>query len=378
MRHKWRTVMIALTVTVGVMAVSIIDIVGDAGILKFNDELDGLGISGISVTANLKSGVNPLNSNDVKQIGGIDNVSSVMGVTKTNGNAKFAGSSFDVSVVGIGENAKETISLELNDGRYISEVDIKSFSQVCIIEDSLAIDLYGSNNCIGNTVDIKSGNVSGRFEIIGIISTEGSILRSVAEDMMKSSVYIPYSVIGNNFSSIAVTVNDSTVSDTTAREIERIVGFSKGKLGAITANDIAFQRDRISNLLDIIKQLLTVIGATSLIVSSLSIMTIMLLTVKERTYEIGIKKSIGAKNSRILTEFICESGTVALIGGIFGVIISIIVSVVISLILNMTVTVHPLKLIGLIAISFAVGCVSGAYPAATASKLNPVDALGRN
>ncbi len=378
MRHKWRTVMIALTVTVGVMAVSIIDIVGDAGILKFNDELDGLGISGISVTANLKSGVNPLNSNDVKQIGGIDNVSSVMGVTKTNGNAKFAGSSFDVSVVGIGENAKETISLELNDGRYISEVDIKSFSQVCIIEDSLAIDLYGSNNCIGNTVDIKSGNISGRFEIIGIISTEGSILRSVAEDMMKSSVYIPYSVIGNNFSSIAVTVNDSTVSDTTAREIERIVGFSKGKLGAITANDIAFQRDRISNLLDIIKQLLTVIGATSLIVSSLSIMTIMLLTVKERTYEIGIKKSIGAKNSRILTEFICESGTVALIGGIFGVIISIIVSVVISLILNMTVTVHPLKLIGLIAISFAVGCVSGAYPAATASKLNPVDALGRN
>ena len=378
MRHKWRTVMIALTVTVGVMAVAIIDIVGDAGIVKFNNELDSLGISGISVTVNAKSGVPPLNGDDVIQISGISNVKNAMGVIKTKGNVKFADNEKDVSVVGIGENSRDTISLELKEGRYINEVDIKSYSNVCLVEDSLAIDLYGSSNCIGNKVDIKSTGVSGKFEIIGVIPTEGSILRSVADDMMKSNVYIPYSVIGNGFSSIAVTVDDSTVSDTTAREIERVIGFSKGSKGSVNANDMAFQRDRITNLLDIIKQLLTVIGATSLFVSSLSIMTIMLLTVKERTYEIGIKKSIGAKNSRILAEFICESGTVALIGGVFGVIISIILSVIITLLLNMTVIIHPLKLIGLIVISFIVGCVSGAYPALTAARLNPVDALGRN
>lgn len=143
MRHKWRTVMIALTVTVGVMAVAIIDIVGDAGIVKFNNELDSLGISGISVTVNAKSGVTPLNGDDVIQISGISNVKSAMGVIKTKGNVKFADNEKDVSVVGIGENSRDTISLELKEGRYINEVDIKSYSNVCLVEDSLAIDLYG-------------------------------------------------------------------------------------------------------------------------------------------------------------------------------------------------------------------------------------------
>ncbi len=342
-RHKWRTVMIALTVTVGVMAVAIIDIVGDAGIVKFNKELDCLGISGISVTVNTKSGVAPLDSRDVNTISGIDNVESAMGIIKSKGSVKGYGDDIGVSIMGIGENAKDTISLEMKYGRYIDKVDIMSYSAVCLIDDSLSIDLFGSDNSVGRQVDIKSSSFSGTYEIVGVIPTEGSIIRNVAEDMMKSSVYIPYSIMGDDFSSVAVTVKDSTASDTTANEIKRIIGYDKGNRGAVNANDMAVQRDRINRLLDIIKQLLTVIGATSIVVSSLSIMTIMLLTVKERTYEIGIKKSIGASNGRILAEFICESGVVALIGGVVGVILSLIVSVVIALVLGMTVIIHPDK-----------------------------------
>ena len=378
LRHKWRTVMIALSVTIGVMSVAIIDIVGDAGIAKFNRELDCLGVSGISVTVDSSSGPQPLNENDVALIGSVNNVKSAMGIIKTGGTASAKSDSFDVAIVGIGENADDTISLELKYGRYINEVDIKSVSNVCMIDEDLSIEMFNTDNSVGMLVDINSGYAFGKYEIIGVIPTEGSILRNVAKDLIDSNIYIPYSNISSYFTTVAVSVDNTDRSDDTTAEIKRILGFQKGGADAINVEDMAIQRGRINNLFDIIKQVLTIIGATSIVVSALSIMTIMLLTVKERTYEIGIKKSIGASNSRVLFEFVIESGAVSLIGGILGVLLSLAASFIMANFLKITVSIDFLKLIWLIFLSIFVGCVSGAYPAITAARLNPVDALGRN
>ena len=327
---------------------------------------------------NTKSGIEPLDSRDVRLISSIDNVDSAMGIINTSGSVSSQAESADAAIVGIGENASDAISLELKYGRYIDIVDIMSYSPVCLIDEDLSLDLFGTDNSVGMAVNINSNAVSGEYEIVGVIPTEGSILRNVAADMIDSSVYIPYSNIGSYFSAIAVSVGNTDISDDTTGEIRRVVGYEKGNTDAVSTQDMAVQRQRINRLLDIIKQLLTVIGATSIAVSALSIMTIMLLTVKERTYEIGIKKSIGASNSRILTEFICESGAVAFIGGCAGILLSLAISAILAGVLNMTFTVNTVRLIMLVAVSVAVGCVSGAYPAVTAAKLKPVDALGRN
>ena len=378
MRHKWRTMMIALSVTIGVMSVAIIDIVGDAGIAKFNRELDCLGISGISVAVELDSGVQPLNTDDVKLINSVKNVKSAMGIIKTNGTASAKSDNFDIAIVGIGENAHTTISLELKHGRYINEVDIKSISNVCMIDEDLSIEMFNTDNSVGMLVDINSNSVFGKFEIIGVIPTEGSILRNVAKDLIDSNIYIPYSNISNSFSTVAVSVDNTDHSEDTTAEIRRLLGYQKGNVDSVITEDMALQRGRINNLFDIIKQVLTIIGATSIVVSALSIMTIMLLTVKERTYEIGIKKSIGASNSRVLFEFVIESGAVSLIGGVLGVVLSLAASFIMANLLKITVTIDFLKLLWLIVLSIFVGCISGAYPAITAARLNPVDALGRN
>ena len=378
MRHKWRTVMIALSVTIGVMSVAIIDIVGDAGIAKFNRELDCLGISGISVTVEPNSGVQPLNTDDVKLIDSVENVKSAMGIIKTSGTASAKADNFDIAIVGIGENADKTISLELKHGRYINEVDIKSISNVCMIDEDLSIEMFNTDNSVGMLVDINSNTVFGKFEIIGVIPTEGSILRNMAKDLIDSNIYIPYSNISNSFSTVAVSVDNTDHSEDTTAEIRRLLGYQKGNVDSVITEDMALQRGRINNLFDIIKQVLTIIGATSIVVSALSIMTIMLLTVKERTYEIGIKKSIGASNSRVLFEFVIESGAVSLIGGVLGVVLSLAASFIMANLLKITVTIDFLKLLWLIVLSIFVGCISGAYPAITAARLNPVDALGRN
>ncbi|MBQ5885152.1 MAG: ABC transporter permease [Clostridia bacterium] len=370
--------MIALSVTIGVMSVAIIDIVGDAGIAKFNRELDCLGISGISVTVEPNSGVQPLNTDDVKLIDSVENVKSAMGIIKTSGTASAKADNFDIAIVGIGENADKTISLELKHGRYINEVDIKSISNVCMIDEDLSIEMFNTDNSVGMLVDINSNTVFGKFEIIGVIPTEGSILRNVAKDLIDSNIYIPYSNISNSFSTVAVSVDNTDHSEDTTAEIRRLLGYQKGNVDSVITEDMALQRGRINNLFDIIKQVLTIIGATSIVVSALSIMTIMLLTVKERTYEIGIKKSIGASNSRVLFEFVIESGAVSLIGGVLGVVLSLAASFIMANLLKITVTIDFLKLLWLIVLSIFVGCISGAYPAITAARLNPVDALGRN
>ncbi len=377
-RHKWRTFMTALSVMIGVMSVAIIDIVGDAGIVKFNNELDSLGISGISVSIDAKSGVEPLSSDDEALIGTIRGVDSVMGVIRANGTASTRGEEQSVAVVGIGENADDTISLELKYGRMITTADIMSYAKVCLIDESLSLQFFDTDNSVGMTVDIGTNKVSDTFEIIGVVPTEGSILRSVADDFLDKSVYLPHSDLGNCYSTIAVTADSTGSSDTVTKEIQRVLGMQKGNIDAINASDMATQRTRINRLLDIIKQLLTVIGATSVVVSSLSIMTIMLLTVKERTYEIGIKKSIGACSISILAEFICESGAIALIGGIEGVILSVILSAVIGGALKMTISIDFAGLLLLILASVLIGCAAGAYPAAKAAALKPVDALGRS
>ncbi len=377
-RNKWRTAMIATSVAIGVMSVAVIDIVGDGGIHKFNDELDGLGINGISVTINAKSNIASLNAYDVETIKGIANVKNAMGIVKTKGSVHHNATEYNIVMTGIDENASETIALETTFGRQLSKVDIMSMSNVCLIEDRLAVNLFGKSNTVNYKVNIKSNLFNDEFIIIGIIPTEGSVIRSFSEETDIYNIYVPYTKMGSNFSSIAVSLSDSDRSNETARNIKRVLGFEKGSIDAISVSDMAVQREKISRLFEIIKQLLTVIGATSIVVSALSIMTIMLLTVKERTYEIGVKKSIGASNSRILGEFILESGIIALLGGIAGITFSILVSFVISELLCMSFVVKPFNLLLLLAISFFVGCISGAYPAATAAKLNPVDALGRD
>ena len=200
----------------------------------------------------------------------------------------------------------------------------------------------------------------------------------MAKDLIDSNIYIPYSNISNSFSTVAVSVDNTDHSEDTTAEIRRLLGYQKGNVDSVITEDMALQRGRINNLFDIIKQVLTIIGATSIVVSALSIMTIMLLTVKERTYEIGIKKSIGASNSRVLFEFVIESGAVSLIGGVLGVVLSLAASFIMANLLKITVTIDFLKLLWLIVLSIFVGCISGAYPAITAARLNPVDALGRN
>ena len=149
----------------------------------------------------------------------------------------------------------------------------------------------------------------------------------------------------------------------------------KAEQMSVTVEDVSSQRAVLDNLLSIVTVILAAIGAVSLVVSGLSIMTVMLTSVGERTVEIGIKKAIGARSRAILSEFLLEALTISLFGGIIGSVLGMIISATVSYFVLGAISFNVKTFSLCVGISALIGTLFGSYPAYKASKLKPVDAL---
>ncbi len=163
--------------------------------------------------------------------------------------------------------------------------------------------------------------------------------------------------------------------DALGKSIVRKLNDTSGLDDGYTANNLAKQRDILLNILDIVTLILTCVGAVSLIVASLSIMTVMLVSVSERTREIGIKKSIGAKKTTIMLEFLSEAGLISLLGCLVGVVLGLAVSFAGAGMFQMTLNLNAGVLLFTCVFSLLTGVVFGVYPAMKAANLKPVTAL---
>lgn len=152
---------------------------------------------------------------------------------------------------------------------------------------------------------------------------------------------------------------------------------SSGNADGYRTDNLAVQKERLGGLMDLVTMLLTAIGGVSLVVSGLGIMTIMLVSVNERTKEIGIKKAIGATRRRILSEFLMEAAVISLIGSLAGLTLGGGLMAVVSALLGWPVSLPAGSFGVLILVAVGIGCVFGVYPAVKASRLRPVEALRR-
>jgi putative ABC transport system permease protein len=192
--------------------------------------------------------------------------------------------------------------------------------------------------------------------------------------MIPGMVYLPYTTLQQltgqqNFDQIAVRTIDGDVADQTGERIERVLDRLYGDGAPFRTDNLAAQKDRLGRLVDVVAGVLTVISGVSLVVSGFGIMTVMLSSVSERTREIGIKKAIGATQSRILAEFLTEAVLLSCAGALIGMLPAGV------LLLVLKATVSPSVFLSLAAFSVFVGVVFGVYPAYKASKLPPVEAL---
>lgn len=378
-RKRVRTSLTILGIAIGVASVIIIGNISQCGTDALNNELESLGLSGLSISA-YKDQSAFLNQSDLVTIEKNEQVEQATPVIMMNTNISACKLNSKALIWGVDTKANQIISIHLLYGRMFNPEDIRSNANVCLVDENFSKNSYSRSNIIGKKVSILCGGEMEEFKVVGIIKTGSGLLQNIIGDYIPTFVYVPYttlqSAVGkDDFDQIAVKVKTGVNIEKIGKTLVDTLNRSNGTSNAYASNNLAKQRDSLTSMLDIVTLILSAVGAISLFVASLSIMTVMLVSVNERTREIGIKKAIGAKRSSIMLEFLFEAALLSLIGCFTGIAAGYLVSYVGTAYYGIILSIRFDIMLLAIGFSFFTGIIFGVYPAYKASRLNPVDAL---
>lgn len=380
-RKKMRSALTIAGIAIGVASVVLIGNIGECGTAAVNQEMDSLGLGGLTITANSTSGESTaLTEEELAIIRENDQVEQAMPLMMQNTYAYSRNTEMSTLVWGIDSKANQIISLQVLYGRMINNADVTSMKNVCMVDQTFARNAYQRENIVGKTISILCGASMEEFEVVGVIKTGSGLLQNMIGDYIPNFVYVPYttlqsSVGGRNFDQIAVRIHENCDVDDAGEKIVSTLANTTGIEDGFTANNLTKQKDGLKNILNIVTIILSAVGAISLLVASLSIMTVMLVSVNERTREIGIKKSIGARRKTILLEFLLEAIFISLIGCVAGAAVGSLLSFIGASLFGLTLQLRMDIMLTAMIFSLLSGIIFGVYPAAKASNLRPVEAL---
>jgi len=379
-RKKIRSSLTVTGVAIGVTSVLIISSIGDIGKHTVNQELESVGMGGLSIGTDKAITSKMLDEEALAYLKAEPSVSDAMPILLQYTAATIRQESSSCLAWGVDGSAGRVLSLNVKHGRLLNRSDLSGFRNVCVVDESLAEKIYGRSNIVGKSVSMVIGSSYEDFEIVGVVETGGNILQSMMGEYVPTFLYMPYSTMQQltgrtNLDQIAVKLKSDVDPDTAAKEITALLETKMKIPNGIHIENLNSHKDQLNNILNIITLILSVIGGISLVVAGLSIMTVMLVSVHERTREIGIKKSIGAGKKEILLEFLAESLFISLIGSLIGVSIGTAVVALGCLILGLEILLNLRLILFCIVFAITVGVLFGVYPAIKAAKMKPVDAL---
>lgn len=377
-RKKGRTTLTVIGISIGIMSVIIISNISQCGSSALSDEIDGLGMGGLTVS--LKDTSAPLTQKELKTIQSLSYVDYAMPIIFESTDVYVRDKKSSIYLWGIDQYAKDVISLNLLYGRFINSGDIASMSKICLVDQKFANSNYGIDNIVGRKITVISNGISDEYKVVGVLKTGSGLLQNMMGTYIPNFVYIPYTTMqttihSNNYSQIAIKTNNNIDSDIAGNDIIKTIERNSDMYNAYTVNNLAKQKENLNNILNIFTIILSSVGAISLLVASLNIMNVMLVSVTERTREIGIKKSIGASKNSIIMEFLFEAAILSLVGCICGIFSGMIISSIGAIALGLTFKARTDIIISTMVLSMITGIIFGIYPAVKASALKPVDAL---
>lgn len=381
-RKRLRSLITICSIMIGVASVIVIGAIGNGAKIAVNNQLDSLGINGVNISQ-LKDNIYDLTAtmsdDDLKTCLSVSGVNAAMPLIMQTGDAVLRGNQKDAILWGVDSNARSMISIKVSDGRMFSKSQVYSHAKVCLIDNTFAKAVYKRSNVTGKEISLYMGNDYETFKICGVVEANSSLLYNSVGDYIPTFVYLPYTTAEdlrdrNGFDEIMVKGDTNKDLDKVGTLITSILS-KKHSGNSYTSSNMLKQKQRLSGLLGIVTLVISAVGAISLVVAGLGIMTVMLVSVNERTKEIGIKKAIGAKKRLIMLEFLFEALAISVIGGAFGIGFGTGLACVASHIMNFSFNIDSSSVI--ISSGFAVvtGILFGVYPAYKAANLKPVDAL---
>lgn len=284
----------------------------------------------------------------------------------------------EVQVLGVDDYFIPNSGLEITNGRSFTPFDISNNAYVCVLgSDFASKGILKDVNPINQTISVRGA----KFRVIGILKEKGSTFGN-SQDLR---MMIPIQVARSLFSSPNINYSLSAMVDKkelldeavdhaqqTMRRIRKLNPIEENNFGVSRSDDLL---NSITEMTDVLNASAWIIGIITIFGSSIALMNIMLVSVTERTREIGVRKALGAKRSTIATQFFVETLIIGQLGGIVGIILGIITGYFIAMGLDFEFTIPWLAIVAAVITTFIVAVVSGSYPALKASKLDPIEAL---
>mgnify|MGYP002711405025 FL=1 len=379
-RSRTRSLLTIAGIAVGVFSVVLVSTVGTVGASQVSATLVTMGEDTLLVQAADNSVTVTITDQDAATVRRVDGVNDVMPLMASMTEAKMIGRRLDCYVWGVDKSADRLISLEAKHGRLVNNSDSAAGLKVCVIDEQFAKKSYGRSNVVGKTLSMFLGGKYHEFEIIGVAHSGLSSLQGMLSNIMPGFMYIPISTMQQltgrtTYDKLAVKLDDMNTDVPVVAAVQEALNRTNGTTDAYIVNNLLSQKSQLEEILGIVTTALSMVAGISLAVSGISVMTTMLMSVTERTREIGIKKSIGASSRDICREFLSEAVLLTMTGSAAGIAAGLLISGVGCLIVGIAFQANWL-MIGLAAVaSGAVGAVFGAYPAYKASSLDPVEAL---
>ena len=377
---KMRTFLTMLGIIIGVSAVIVITGLGNGMQKYMEDSFAELGTNSLSVTIMGRGSSRSVSEEQMYAIveDNPEYFEAISPLISMSGVKIGTESLSSTSATGVSEDYFDMKSYTIAQGRGIEYVDVSARKRVCVVGEYLN-KTYFNGSAVGQTLKIN-GN---KFRIVGVMTQEGDDLEKGGTD---DCVFVPYSTAARL--SYTGTIASYTVTAPSKDLASPAKSLLQNKLYDIFQDEDAYSVISMSEILDMMNSMINVmitilaaIAAISLVVGGIGIMNIMLVSVTERTREIGIRKALGAKERYIMQQFVIEAATTSVLGGLFGIafgyLFSAAATVLITKLTGEAMTVIPtIKSIGLaVGVSAGIGIAFGYLPAKKAARLNPIDAL---
>lgn len=393
--HKFRSFLTMLGIIFGVASVITMLSIGEGAKREAIAKYQDLGVNNIiirekklsdqeleEVRAKFSQGLSIQDATTMKDI--IPGVVRVAPQAEINTDVKYADKSAKSAIIGITPDFVKMLNYSTEKGNFITETQYRDNLKVCVLGASVAATLFRSEDPIGKMIKIEDQ----WMEVVGVLKSKAVFTETVGELAardLNTDIYVPLStflkrftrenVMTSEIQQITVQVENSNILMETSKLIESILQrhhFNNSDYNIVIPFELLRQEEKERRIYNF---LLGAIAAISLLVGGIGIMNIMLATVMERTREIGIRRSIGARKADIMSQFVSEAVAISITGGLIGVILGITLSISVSFFTDVKTFIQPYSILLAFGFSVLVGISFGYLPAKNAANLKPVDSL---
>ncbi|MCR5155975.1 MAG: ABC transporter permease [Butyrivibrio sp.] len=383
--NGYRTLMTMLGIVIGIAAVIAVVALGNGMSSFVKNSLNDLAGNYGSLSLNTSKTSERFTREDIAALEEeLPDIKGVSPVINSYGKIKGRRETVSCSISGGAESLLYNAGNGIVKGSYFTRQQVDSCQRVCVMLIDDAVKLFGTEEAVGKEVEITVYGKTATYTIVGLRDHMNELYNFIMEGQdYYAQIEMPYTSLGadfdyetNEFTQLYLFDNQDSLSDSVSKA-ENFLTNAHNLRGtsALSAYSMADFGDELNSILGYAQSFLLLVSVISLVVGGIGVMNIMLVSVTERTREIGIRKSIGASTGAIMIQFLSEAAILTLLGGLVGIILGIAAAYAICTAIGFDVIITPTSVAGAALFSILIGLFFGLYPARKAAKMKPIDAL---